>query len=31
MADHTGNNKAVGDKVRDENKSPYPRHSIGVL
>jgi len=31
MADHTGNDKAVGDKVRDENKSPYPRHSVGVL
>jgi len=28
MAYDTGNDKAVGDKVRDEDNSPYPRHSI---
>ena len=29
MSDNTGNDKAVGDKVRDEDNSPNPRHSIG--
>lgn len=29
MSDNTGNDKAVGDKVRDEDNSPNPRHSVG--
>jgi len=29
MADHTGNDKAVRHKIRDEDYSAYPRHSIG--
>ena len=28
MADHTGNDKAVRHKIRDEDYSAYPRHSI---
>jgi hypothetical protein len=31
MSDNTGNDKAVGDKVRDEDNSPNPRHSIGCF
>jgi hypothetical protein len=31
VPDNTGNDKAVGDEVRDEDNSPYPRHSIGCF